>query len=43
MKRLPIRGGNWNNSANSGVFALHLNDARSRTSAAVGSRPAFVL
>ena len=28
MKRLPIRGGNWNNGATSGVFALNLNNAR---------------
>ena len=42
-ERLAIRGGSWNSSAPSGVFALNLNNARSSTSTHVGSRPAFVL
>lgn len=41
MKRLPIRGGNWNNAATSGVFALNLNNARSNANTNIGSRPAL--
>ena len=41
-ERLPIRGGGWTNAAYSGVFALHLNYARSIASGDVGFRPAFV-
>ena len=39
---VPIRGGNWNNAANAGVFALNLNNARSYTYTNIGARPAFV-
>ena len=39
---LPLRGGNWHNAAAAGVFALHLNNARSSTLANIGARPAFV-
>jgi hypothetical protein len=35
-----IRGGNWNNSSNAGVFALNLNNARSIVNNNVGFRPA---
>lgn len=42
-ERLALRGGAWHYSAYSGVFALHLNIARSNASASIGSRPAFVL
>lgn len=38
---LPIRGGNWNNGVNAGVFALNLNNARSNTSTNIGFRPAL--
>ena len=38
---VPIRGGNWNNAANSGVFALYLDLARSSASAGFGARPAL--
>lgn len=40
-KRLPIRGGNWNNGANAGVFALNLNNLRSNANTGVGARPAL--
>ena len=42
-ERLPLRGGNWVNGAHCGVFALHLNSARSNVRTGIGSRPAFVL
>ena len=42
MKRVPIRGGNWNNAALSGVFALNLNNARSNVNTNIGARPALV-
>lgn len=38
---VPIRGGNWNNAANAGVFALNLNNARSNTNTNIGARPAL--
>ena len=41
MKRVPIRGGNWNNSALAGVFALNLNNARSNSNTIIGARPAL--
>ena len=41
--RVPIRGGNWNNGALSGVFALLLYSARSYVNSGLGARPAFVL
>lgn len=41
LKRLPIRGGNWNNAADSGVFALNLNNPRSNANDNIGSRPAL--
>jgi hypothetical protein len=41
LKRLPIRGGNWNNGAISGVFALNLNNARSNANTNIGARPAL--
>jgi hypothetical protein len=37
---LPIRGGNWNNGANAGVFALNLNNPRSNANANIGFRAA---
>ena len=42
MKRLPIRGGNWNNGADAGLCALDLDERRSAVYTAVGFRPAFV-
>ena len=42
MNRLPIRGGNWNNGATAGVFALNANNARSNANTNIGCRPAFV-
>lgn len=41
MKRLPIRGGNWNNGAISGAFALNLNNDRSNANTNIGARPAL--
>lgn len=41
LERLPIRGGNWNNGANAGVFALNLNNARSNSNTNIGFRPAL--
>lgn len=40
--RVPIRGGNWNNGALSGVFALNLNNDRSNVNTNIGARPALV-
>ncbi len=40
MKRVPIRGGNWNNAAITGVFALNLNNPRSNANVNIGARPA---
>jgi hypothetical protein len=39
QKALPIRGGNWNNSANAGVFALNCNNDRSNANNNIGARP----
>ena len=33
-----LRGGNWNNGANAGVFALNLNNAPSNMNTNVGAR-----
>ncbi|NAR91517.1 SUMF1/EgtB/PvdO family nonheme iron enzyme [Acinetobacter haemolyticus] len=41
-ERLPFRGGYWSSAASAGVFALNLNNARSRVYTNVGARPAFV-
>jgi hypothetical protein len=40
-ERLPIRGGNWNNGANAGSFALNLNNERSNANTNIGFRPAL--
>jgi len=40
-ERLPIRGGNWNNSSGAGAFALNLNNARSNRNTSIGFRPAL--
>lgn len=39
LKALPIRGGNWNNSASAGVFNLNCNNARSNSNTNIGARP----
>lgn len=36
---LPLRGGNWNNGSNAGLFALNLNNPRSNANTNVGFRP----
>jgi retron-type reverse transcriptase len=41
LKRLAIRGGNWNNGAIAGVFILNLNNARSNSNTNIGARPAL--
>ena len=41
-ERVPFRGGSWYNAANSGVFALTLDVARSYVGTNFGARPAFV-
>lgn len=41
IRRLPIRGGNWNNGANAGLAALNLNNSRANTNTNIGFRPAF--
>ena len=41
MKRIPIRGGNWNNGSNAGVAALNLNNLRSNSNNNIGFRPAL--
>ncbi len=38
---VPIRGGNWNNAASAGVFALNLYYARSNVNTIIGARPAL--
>lgn len=41
MKRLPIRGGNWNNGANAGLGCLNLNNSRANANNNIGFRPAL--
>ncbi len=36
-----LRGGNWNNGASAGTFALNLNNARSNVNDNVGFRAAL--
>lgn len=40
-RKLPIRGGNWDNGVRAGVFALNLNNARSNVSTNIGFRAAL--
>ncbi len=42
-ERIPLRGGDWNNIVNAGVFSIILHSARASTSTTFGFRPAFVL
>ncbi len=42
-RRLPIRGGNWNNGANAGVFYMNLNNVRSNSDNNIGFRVASLL
>ena len=41
VQTLPFRGGNWNNGAGAGVFALNLNNPRSNVNTNVGFRAAL--
>ena len=43
LRRLPIRGGNWNNGANAGVFNSNFNNARSNSNSNIGFRSALLL
>ncbi len=36
-----IRGGNWNNGANTGVFNVNFNNPRSNSNWNIGGRPAL--
>ena len=36
---VPIRGGNWNNESNAGVFNLNLNNERTNSNTNIGARP----
>lgn len=40
-KRLPLRGGNWNNGSNAGLGALNFNNARTNVNNNIGFRPAL--
>jgi hypothetical protein len=42
MRRLPLRGGNWNNGTDAGLGALNLNNRRPLVNANVGFRPALL-
>lgn len=39
LEALPIRGGNWNNAAEAGVFNLNCNNTRSNSNTNIGARP----
>ncbi|MCL5266719.1 MAG: hypothetical protein M1469_01270 [Bacteroidetes bacterium] len=41
MWQIPIRGGNWDNGSNAGLFALNLNNPRSNVNNNIGFRPAL--
>jgi hypothetical protein len=38
LRFVPLRGGNWNNGANAGLFYLNLNNARSNSNSNIGFR-----
>ena len=42
LQALPIRGGNWNNAAEAGVFSLNCDVVRAHANTYLGARPAFV-
>lgn len=39
---MPLRGGNWNNGTNAGVFELNLNNSRALSNDNVGFRSALL-
>ena len=39
LRALPIRGGNWNNAAEAGVFNLNCNNTRTNANTNIGARP----
>ena len=40
---LPLRGGNWNNGVNAGVFNCNLNNSRGNAGSNIGFRSALVV
>ncbi|NNV06198.1 hypothetical protein ETC03_07025 [Geobacillus sp. MMMUD3] len=42
-ERVAIRGGNWDNGSNAGVFALNLNNPRSNSNHDISFRSAVLL
>lgn len=40
-RRVAIRGGNWNNGALAGLFAVNVNNLRSNSNTNIGARPAL--
>lgn len=40
--RLPICGGNWNNTSNAGVFNVNLNNPRTNANGNIGFRSALL-
>lgn len=40
---MALRGGNWNNGAQSGVFALNLNNTRANSNNNIGFRSSVLL
>lgn len=38
---MSVRGGNWNNGANAGVFKVNFNDLRTNANINIGGRPAL--
>jgi hypothetical protein len=43
QNRIPIRGGNWNNQDNAGLFNLNLNNERDIRNNNIGFRVALIL
>lgn len=43
IEGLPVRGGDWNNGANAGVFDLYLTVTRGYAGWTIGFRPAFAI
>ena len=41
-ERLPLRGGNYDNTSGAGVFALNLNNVRTNSNTNVGFRSALL-
>lgn len=39
LQAMPIRGSNWNNAAEAGVFSLNCNNPRTNANNNIGARP----